>query len=237
MLINVNDHSFTKEPIVKPGLRKLAKKVTKGPAHWHRRPEARRQEILAAALTVFAEKGFYAAHMREIGKRAGITQGTTYLYFKSKEEIFKSLVQESIGPQLMQLEQMAHEFEGSTPDLIRLVMRAIIVFLMGSNRAILPKLIIGETGNFPELARFYKTEVSDRVLGMFEGIVRRGIERGEFRDIDPRHGGRLVYQPIMFTAIWRASFGALDSEPYDYEGLIETHLNVLLRGLAADAKP
>jgi hypothetical protein len=107
---------------------------------------------------------------------------------------------------------------------------------MSSNRAILPKLIIGETGNFPELARFYKTEVSDHVVDMFEGIVRRGIERGEFREIDPKHGGRLVFQPIMFTAIWRASFGTLDSKPYDYEGLIETHLDVVLKGLAADAK-
>lgn len=141
-----------------------------------------------------------------------------------------------MGPSYCNWRKLRGEFEGSTPDLLRLVIRAIVVFLMSSNRAILPKLIIGETGNFPELARFYRTEVSDRVLSMFEGIVRRGIERGEFRDIDPKHGGRLVFQPIMFTAIWRASFGALDSEPYDYEGLIETHLDVVLKGLAAYAK-
>jgi AcrR family transcriptional regulator len=183
---------------------------------------------------VFAEKGFSAARMQEIAKHAGLTSGSLYLYFTSKEEMFKSLVVESIGPQIATLAQMAREFEGPTPDLIRLVMRAIFVFLQSSNRAVLPKLIIAETGNFPELARFYKTEVTDRILAIFEGMVQRGIERGEFRAIDPKHGGRLVFQPAMFTAIWRASFGTLDSEPYDYNGLIETHLDVVLRGFAAE---
>jgi hypothetical protein len=108
--------------------------------------------------------------------------------------------------------------------------------MLSSNRAVLPKLIIAETGNFPELARFYKTEVTDRMLAIFEGVVRRGTERGEFREIDPMHGGRLIFQPAMFAAIWRASFGIFDSEPYDYQGLIETHLDVILRGFAAEKK-
>jgi AcrR family transcriptional regulator len=205
-------------------------------AQWSRRPEARRQEILNAALAVFAEKGFSMARMEEIAKRANITKGTPYLYFTSKEEIFKTLVEESIGPRVLELAQVAREFEGSSADLIRLVIRAIGVFLRSSNRAVLPKLIIAETGNFPELARFYRSQVTDQMLGIFEGIIRRGIARGEFRDINPKHAGRLVFVPTMFTAIWRASFGTLDNEPYDYEGFIETHLDLVLRGLAADER-
>jgi AcrR family transcriptional regulator len=216
---------------------KSIKSAVKDSPHWHRRPEARRQEILDAALAVFAEKGFSMARMDEIAKRAGITRGTPYLYFTSKEEIFKTLVEESIGPRVLELARVASEFEGASADLIRLVIRAIDVFLRSSNRAVLPKLIIAETGNFPELARFYRSQVTDRILGIFEGIIRRGIARGEFREIDPKHGGRLVFVPAMFTAIWRASFGTLDSEPYDYEGFIETHLDLVLRGLTADKKP
>lgn len=176
------------------------------------------------------------ARMEEIAKRANITKGTPYLYFTSKEEIFKTLVEESIGPRVLELAQVAREFEGSSADLIRLVIRAIGVFLRSSNRAVLPKLIIAETGNFPELARFYRSQVTDQMLGIFEGIIRRGIARGEFRDINPKHAGRLVFVPTMFTAIWRASFGTLDNEPYDYEGFIETHLDLVLRGLAADER-
>lgn len=233
MQTRINDQSFINSMVVKNRPEKHAKSVAKRPPRWRRHPEARRAEILDAALAVFAEKGFYAAHMGEIGRRAGISQGTTYLYFTSKEEIFKTLVQESIAPRVSQLAQMTREFEGPTPDLIRLVMRAIVGFLGSSDRAVLPKLIIAETGNFPELARFYKSEVTDRILAVFEGMLRRGMERGEFRKIDPKHGGRLVFQPAMFTAIWRASFGTLDDEPYDYNGFIETHLDVVLRGFAA----
>jgi AcrR family transcriptional regulator len=211
--------------------------VAKRPARWHRHPETRRQEILDAALAVFAEKGFYGARMNDIARRAAISQGTVYLYFESKEEIFKSLVQESLSPRILQLAQMAREFEGPTSELIRLIIRSLVMFLHRNNGAVLPKLMIAESGNFPELARFYRKEVTDRMLAVFEGIVRRGIERGEFRGINPEQGGRLIFVPAMFTAIWRASLGALDSEPYDYEGFIETHLDLILRGLAVSEKP
>jgi AcrR family transcriptional regulator len=230
----INDHAFINNNIVKARPHKLIKGVAKEPAHWHRRPEARGDEILDAALAVFAEKGFSAAHMKEIARRAGITVGTLYIYFKSKEDIFKSLVAESMEPQVLTLAQMARAFEGPSTDLICLVLRTISTFLRSSNRAVLPKLIIAETGNFPELARFYKTQITDRMLAIFEGIIRRGIARGEFREVDPKHAGRLVFAPAMFTAIWRASFGTLESEPYDYEGFIAVHLDLILRGLAAD---
>jgi AcrR family transcriptional regulator len=219
---------------VKARPHKLVKKVAKERARWHRHPETRRQEILDAALAVFAEKGFSAARMEDIARHAGITKGTPYLYFKSKEEIFKSLVEDALGPRVSELAQVAQDFEGSSADLVRVVLRGIGVFLRSSNRAVLPKIIIAETGNFPELARFYRDHVTNRMLAIFEGIITRGIARGEFRQIDPRHGGRLVFVPVMFTAIWLASFGTLDSEPYDYEGLIETHLDLILRGLARD---
>ena len=185
---------------------------------------------------MFAEKGFYAAHMNEIARRAGITSGTFYLYFTSKEEILKTLVEESIAPRLSHLAQMVHEFEGSTPDLLRIVIRTLFVFLRDSDRAVLPKLIIAEAGNFPELARHYREHVTDRMLAVFERIVRRGIERAEFRETDPNFAGRLLFVPIMFTAIWRTSLGMLDSEPFNYQGLIETHLDLMLRGLAVKQK-
>src|SRR5271165_3729376 len=64
---------------------------------WTRRKEARPTEILDAAVAVFAEKGFAAARMEDIAKRAGVTKGTIYLYFEGKEDVFKTLVRESIG--------------------------------------------------------------------------------------------------------------------------------------------
>jgi AcrR family transcriptional regulator len=215
-------------------LRKISKKSPRRHAHWHRRPDARRSEILDAALAVFAEKGFAAARTKDIAERADIVSGTLYLYFSSKEEIFKSLILESIGPRLVALEQMAGAFEGPSAELLRMILRTVCQFLRESDRAVLPKLVISEAGNFPELARFYLEHVTQPMLALFEGIVRRGIERGEFRTVNFQHAGRLAFTPALFTAIWRTSLGTLDSEPYDYEGLIETHLDLLLHGLLAE---
>jgi AcrR family transcriptional regulator len=202
------------------------------PTRWHRHPETRRQEILDAALTVFTEKGFSAARINDIARRASISGGTIYLYFASKEEIFKSLVEESLGPQVLQLTQVTREFEGPSDELLRLVVRTIGGFLRRSDRAVLFKLIIAETGNFPELARFYRHHVTDRMLAVFEEIISRGVTRGEFRRIDLTDVAQMVFSAIMYTAIWRTSLGTLDSASYDYGRFIETKLDLILRGLA-----
>jgi AcrR family transcriptional regulator len=199
--------------------------------HHRRRREARPREILEAALEVFAEKGFSAARTEEIAERAGITKGTLYLYFPSKDAIFKSLVQDSFMPQLSQFANGLQHSEESSADSMRLIVRAMGGFMRNSGYAALPKLIIAEIGNFPELARFYKSEVIDLGLGLFESIISRGIARGEFRQVDPKHAARLAMIPVSFTAIWRTSFGRLDSEPYDYEAFLEAHLDLVLRGL------
>jgi AcrR family transcriptional regulator len=219
---------------MKPSHRNHVKAAGKGTGLRRRRPEARPQEILNAALAVFAEKGFSAARMRDVARHAGISTVTVYRYFPSKEKIFKSLVEESVGVRILYLTQMANEYEGSSSDLIRLTVRAIGTFLLSSDRAVLPKLILAETGNFPELAQFYRREVTDRGLALFEGIIRRGIIRGELRKVDPQHAAKLVVMPAMFIAIWRASLGKLDAEPYDYVAFLETHLDLVLRGLAVD---
>jgi AcrR family transcriptional regulator len=209
---------------------------TDTPARWRRRKEARPQEILDAALTVFAEKGFAAARMDDIASRAGVTKGTIYLYFDSKEAVFKTLVRESIGDTLERVVEAASRFEGSAADLLRLMLRTIGQFMRVSDRIVLPKIVIAEFGNFPELARFYRDEVVEKGLAALGAVISRGTAQGEFRNIAPDHGARLCIAPILLAAVWRTTFAAIDPQPYDLEGLIETHIDVLLRGLAADGE-
>src|SRR5271170_4707762 len=99
------------------------------PARWRRRKEARPQEILDAALAVFADKGFAAARMDDIAARAGVTKGTIYLYFDGKEAVFKTLVRESIGDTLGRVVESANGFEGSAADLLRMILRMIGHFI------------------------------------------------------------------------------------------------------------
>jgi AcrR family transcriptional regulator len=205
-------------------------------ARWTRRKEARPAEILEAALTVFAEKGFAAARMDDIARRAGVTKGTIYLYFPSKEDLFKSLVRESIGERIAEIAASVRSFEGPTADLIRLMLRGMGGFLLTSDRVVLPKIIIAEAGNFPELARFYREDVIDQGLGLATRIIERGIARGEFRRLPPEHLARIFVAPILLMAIWRTTFARFDAAPYDYDGFLDTHIDMLLRALAADGE-
>ncbi len=203
-------------------------------ARWRRRKDARPAEILDAALAVFAEKGYAATRMDDIAQRAGVTKGTIYLYFESKDAVFRGLVQESIGATIEGVTAAAARFEGSATDLLRMVLRGIGMFVRTDDRVVLPKIMIAEAGNFPALAEFYRREVIDRGLGLLTSVIARGIARGEFRAVNPEDAARLCVGPLLVVLFWRTTFGRFDSVPYDLDGLIETHIDVLLRGLAAE---
>jgi AcrR family transcriptional regulator len=199
---------------------------------WTRRKEARPAEILDAALKVFAEKGFAGTRMEDIAARAGVTKGTIYLYFENKEAVFKTLVRESIGATLAGVTQTVQGFQGPARDMLRMALSAMAHLLTTSDRVVLPKIIIAESGNFPELARFYRDEVIDKGLALMSGLIERGIAQGELRAVPVQHAVRLCIAPVLLGAIWRTTFAAFDPEPYDYQGLVDTHLDVLFRGLA-----
>jgi AcrR family transcriptional regulator len=201
---------------------------------WKRRKDARPQEILDAALACFATKGFTATRMEDIAARGGVTKGTIYLYFESKEAVFKSLVRGSISGQIAHVAGSIASFQGASSDLLRLALTAIGEFVHTSDYAVLPKIILAEAGNFPELTRFYREEVIDKGLAAMSGIIARGIKRGEFRKVDPQFAARLCIAPVLLSAVWRTTFGATDPVPFDYDGFLKTHLDTLLRGLAAD---
>jgi len=203
---------------------------------WRRRKQARPQEILDAALACFAERGFAASRMDDIAERAGVTKGTIYLYFENKDAVFKALVRESIGAQLATVLENVRAYEGPSRELLRLILTVLGQFARTSDRVVLPKILIAEAGNFPELVRFYREEIIDKGLSVMSGAIARGIERGEFRNVNPQHAARLCIAPILLAIFWRTTFAQFDAKPYDYQGFVETHLDVLLRGLAADGE-
>ena len=201
---------------------------------WRRRKDARSPEILDAALSCFAEKGFAGTRMDDIAARAGVSKGTIYLYFNSKEAVFKALARQSVGAQIETVTAHMRGFEGHTADLLRFVIATLGHFASTSDRVVLPRLLLAEVGNFPELAEFWRREIIDRGIALFESIIRRGVARGEFRDVPPPHAARLCIAPVLLLMLWRTIFARFDDAPYDYQGLINTHLDTLLRGLARE---
>jgi AcrR family transcriptional regulator len=200
---------------------------------WQRRKEARAPEILEAALACFAQKGFAGTRMDDIARKAGITKGTIYLYFDSKESVFKALARASIGEQLAVVKAQVENFPGATAQLLRFVLSTMGRFAATSDRVILPRLLIAEAGNFPELAKFWRQEIIEKGIGLFGTIIQRGVDRGEFRAVAPEHAARLCVAPILLIAIWRTTFAQFDTSPYDYDALMEAHLQTLLQGLEA----
>jgi AcrR family transcriptional regulator len=201
---------------------------------WTRRKAARPGEILDAALKVFATKGYAAARMDDIALAAGCTKGTIYLYFENKEAVFKSLVRESIGNTIGDVAAQLTHYQGSARELLRFALTTMAALLVNSDRVVLPKIIIAESGTFPELARFYRFEIIEKGMAAFASVIEQGMARGEIRRAPVEHVIRLCIAPLLLAAIWRTVFTPFDPKPYDHQGLIETHLDVLFRGLAPE---
>ncbi|MGA7673489.1 MAG: TetR/AcrR family transcriptional regulator [Rhizomicrobium sp.] len=203
---------------------------------WTRRKQARPGEILDAALNVFAEKGYAAARMEDIATRAGVTKGTIYLYFPSKEDVFKSLARLHVGDTIANAAEQARAYEGSARDFLAMLFGIVGAKIQQGQVAVLPKIIIAESGNFPELARFWRTEVIDKVLGLLATVVARGVARGELRDLPPDYVARLCVSPVVMSIIWRTVIAPTDLVPFDYQKFLSIHLDVLLKGLEPEGR-
>lgn len=203
---------------------------------WQRRKADRPAEILAAALDCFAERGFAATRMDDVAARAGVTKGTVYLYFKTKGDLFKALVRSELLPNIERLEGVA-EAAGPVAGLLERLLDLWVTHVVPSRAALIPKLMLAEAGNFPDLARFYLDEVISRGRGVLRGLLRRGVEDGEFRpDVDADHVAYLVLAPLVFTVLWRHTFEPHDDRPLDAAALARAHLGTLLNGLRPAAR-
>jgi len=194
-----------------------------------RRKAARPAEILSAALECFARQGFAATRLDDIAARAGVTKGTLYLYFADKEDLFKSLVRQELLPNVERLESAM-----GGPITAAAMLEQLIAVWSGhiapSRASVLPKLILAEAGNFPELAKFYLDEVVQRGLRLLRSILRRGVEAGEFRPLDVEHAAFCVVGPLLLSVLWKHTFDAYAERPLDVAALCRAHFDTLLNG-------
>jgi len=203
---------------------------------WTRRKEARPAELLAAALELFVERGYAATRLEDVARRAGVSKGTVYLYFPGKEDLFKAVVREGLVPLLERGEKVVAAHEGSAVDLINELVRGWWEGIGMTPYAGIPKLMVSECRNFPELGKFYVDEVIARGQKLVRAAVRRGLETGEFRKIDPDHVARLVFAPLVLMLIYRHSFDFCGVQSLDPDAYVEQHLDLLLRGLLATSR-
>jgi AcrR family transcriptional regulator len=208
--------------------------MTADKPRWKRRKEDRPAEILAAALDAFRSRGFAATRLEDVAARAGVTKGTLYLYFPSKEALFKALVRESVLPNILRAEAQVRAHQGSAADLLRELLTGFGELVAGDNPlSAFPKLMIAEAGNFPELARFYLQQVIRRGFRLVTGILQRGVAAGEFQPMNYAATARLAVAPILFLALWRHSFAPHDPRGPSPQVVVARHVELFLAGLAA----
>ncbi|MFP3943762.1 MAG: TetR/AcrR family transcriptional regulator [Alphaproteobacteria bacterium] len=187
--------------------------------------------IVDAARREFAARGFAAARLDDIARAAGVAKGTIYLYFDSKAALFEGVVRGHLVPQLEAAEALIAAHDGPVEDLLRLLLRTLCENVLETDLREVVRLLIAEGPNFPEIRAFYYREVVARGMALLGDLIRRGEARGEFRVSGAADMPQLVMAPFMVAAVWKSLFE--DLAPLDAGKLIETHLDVLMRGLRA----
>jgi AcrR family transcriptional regulator len=197
---------------------------------WERRKDARPQELLSAALDLFVERGYAATRLDEVAARAGVSKGTLYLYFENKEELFKAVVRENMVPPLADAEGMIERFEGHSSDLLRLCIHGWWEKIGATRLSGISKLMMAESGNFPDVARFYHEEVVSRGEALIRRIVERGIVLDEFRPVDATVATRIIVAPVLMLMMWQHSLHSCHLDPIEPRAFLDCLIDLLTRG-------
>jgi len=208
----------------------LETEATPSTAPPRRLKEARPAQLIAAAFEVFAEKGFAATRLEDVARRAGLAKGTAYLYFPNKEALFKAAIREAVVARIAMGERDVEEWHGSSEDLLRRMLEQWAEVIR-THRGGFLKLIIAEAKNFPDLAEWYQREVAERGQRLMAAILRRGMERGEFRPLDAEATALVIACPMCFRAISTDALGCHETEPVPDERFFTTYFDILLAGL------
>jgi AcrR family transcriptional regulator len=201
---------------------------------WRRRAADRPREILDAALSVFVDKGYAATRLDDVAVAAGISKGLLYRYFDNKAELFKEVIRQTLVTTIRDVGDRARA-SGSAVAALDMFLEQMTAIANDARRSAIPKLIISESGSFPELAVFYLAEVIGPGLQELADLIGRGVESGAFRKVDPELAAKSIIAPLLLSVIWRHTFARHDTKLFEPAALIRQHRDILLRGLANPA--
>jgi len=197
---------------------------------YRRRKEDRPQEITEAAFAAFAEKGYAATRVEEVAKRAGISKGLLYLYFKTKEELFKAVVRSVVVPRVDALEAELDRSELTAEAFLRGPVLDFMKRVPGSPVSVVIRLLISEAPKHPDLVEYYWDNVASRGLGALQRIIERGVQNNEFRRTAVSELPQLILAPVMISVVWGLVFA---NRSLDTDKLIETNIDMLLAYIRA----
>lgn len=197
---------------------------------YQRRKEERPQEITEAAFQAFAEKGYAATRVEEVAQRAGVSKGLLYLYFKTKEELFKAVIKSIVIRRVDALVAALEKTELSSEDFLRGPLLEFMKSVPGSPVAVVIRLMISEGHRHPDLVDYYWENVVSKGLAAISRFIDRGVQRGEFRATVVSELPQLLLAPVMLAVIWRILFAR---RVLDTDKLIATHIDMILAYIKA----
>ena len=202
-----------------------------GQPKFRRRPEARPAEILAAALQVFAARGFQGTRLDEVARRAGVSKGALYLYFETKADLVRAVVTDAISPNIERVKAMASA-EVPFEQAARMGLGMMARTVAGDRRVSgVVKLVIAESRNHPELATIWHETVVEPGVTLISGLIAAAQARGEVRPGDPRLFAFGLMGPMVLSMVWRETFEPVGAGPIDVAALADQHLDTVLKGM------
>lgn len=204
-----------------------------------RRKDARPSELLDAALELFVEKGFAATRVEAVAARAGVSKGTLFLYFQSKEDLFRAVVRENLVARFADWNAEYAAMEASSAaEMLRHALHSWWSRVGATRLTGLTKLVMSEAQNFPELAASYHAEVVRPSQALIRRILQRGVERGEFRTLDIDYAVYSVAGTILYLVMHKHAMGPVvpEAERLMPERYIASQLDILLNGLLRPAQ-
>ena len=196
---------------------------------FQRRKDERPAEITEAALAAFAENGYAATRVDDVAKRAGVSKGLLYLYFKTKEELFKAVIRSFVAPKVQELSIIVDESELSAEDFIRGPFLSMIKTLPDSPIRVIIRLMFSEGHKHPDLVEYYWENVVRHALEMMKKLIGRGVATGEFRSSAVDEMPQLLISPVILSVFWKQVFDKQST--LDTDLLIETHIEAMLNYL------
>ena len=200
---------------------------------WQRRPEDRPEEILDAAVAVFGDQGYARAKLEDVARRAGVSKGTLYLYFASKEELFREMVRTRIVPTVEEGEVAFEQWTGTSRQLLEDSVKRYWRVMTGERTACMVRLVKAEMHQFPELGHFYFDEVILRSRRLLTAVLQRGVASGEFRAGVVEHGSRIIPGLVAQMAESRRYFNTFDPDARPDAELVRAIVDFVVHGVAA----
>jgi AcrR family transcriptional regulator len=216
------------------GEKALRKTQTPAAKRRERRGDTRPQEIVDAAFEEFAAKGYAGTRLEDVAARARVSKGLPYLYFKTKEALFRAVIKSVITAHFDVMRQRMETTTLSSEAFLKGPFLSFLQELVCSKRAFIARLMIAEGHKHPELTKFYYDQVVSRGIETLTRLIDRGVERGEFRPTRLREFPQLLVAPALTAILWRQLFER--HHHLDTDGLLATNVELLTDAIRAPGR-